>query len=98
MRCICLARAVHRMTLPPCPTPARGLGVCLRSRGASPRDAVPARPRGSLVSAQLGAAPAAVPANDDEAIREARTARLAPGDGALPLDALLRAVPPDVAL
>jgi sugar phosphate isomerase/epimerase len=68
------------------------------SRAGSTPDDVAAMPQGSIGFVQLCDAPAAVPANDDEAIREARTARLAPGDGALPLDALLRAVPPDVAL
>ncbi|HKT90618.1 MAG TPA: sugar phosphate isomerase/epimerase [Paraburkholderia sp.] len=68
------------------------------SRAGSTPDDVAAMPPGSIGFVQLCDAPTALPANDDDAIREARTARLAPGDGALPLDALLRAVPPDVAL
>ncbi|MFT4067284.1 sugar phosphate isomerase/epimerase family protein [Paraburkholderia sp.] len=68
------------------------------SRAGSTPDDVAAVPPESIGFAQLCDAPGAQPANDEEAIREARTARLAPGDGALPLDALLRALPSDVAL
>jgi len=68
------------------------------SRAGSTPDDVAALPPQSVGFVQLCDAPATLPANDDEAILEARTARLAPGDGALPLEALLRAVPPQVAL
>ncbi|MFP3558070.1 sugar phosphate isomerase/epimerase [Paraburkholderia sp. SIMBA_049] len=68
------------------------------SRAGSTPDDVAAIPQEAIGFVQLCDAPAALPANNDEAIREARTARLAPGDGALPLEALLRAAPPDVAL
>lgn len=63
------------------------------SRAGGTPDDVAAMPPEMLGFAQLCDAPASLPANDEEAIREARTARLAPGDGALPLDALLRALP-----
>ncbi|WP_322093353.1 sugar phosphate isomerase/epimerase family protein [Paraburkholderia bannensis] len=69
----------------------------LSRAGSTPGD-VAALPPGAIGLAQLCDAPAVLPANDEEAIHEARSARLAPGDGALPLDALLRALPPEVAL
>jgi len=68
------------------------------SRSGGTPDDVGAMPPGSVGSAQLCDAPLMMPATDDEAIREARTDRLPPGDGALPLDALLRALPPQVTL
>ncbi|KXV01200.1 xylose isomerase [Caballeronia megalochromosomata] len=68
------------------------------SRSGGTPDDVGGMPSGSIGSAQLCDARAALPSSDDEAIREARTDRLPPGDGALPLDALLRALPADVAL
>lgn len=69
----------------------------LSRAGSTPQD-VAALPPASIGIVQLCDAPATLPSSDDEAIHEARTARLAPGDGALPLDALLRALAPDVAL
>lgn len=69
----------------------------LSRSGGTPED-IARMPPGWIGSAQLCDARAALPASDDEAIREARTDRLPPGDGALPLDALLRALPADVAL
>ncbi len=48
--------------------------------------------------AQLCDAPAARPATDEALIDEARTGRLPPGSGGLPLRALLRALPDDVNL
>ncbi|RZF27931.1 sugar phosphate isomerase/epimerase [Paraburkholderia sp. UYCP14C] len=68
------------------------------SRAGGTPDDVAALPPESIGFVQLCDALATLPANDDEAILEARTARLAPGDGALPLEALLRAVAPDVVL
>lgn len=68
------------------------------SRAGSTPDDVATLPPGAIGLVQLCDALAVLPANDEEAIIEARTARLAPGDGALPLDALLRAAPPEVAL
>ena len=69
----------------------------LSRAGGTPDDVCALSPD-SIGIVQLCDASGTLPANDDEAIREARTARLAPGDGALPLEALLHALPPDVAL
>ena len=86
-----LARAAH-------PNLAIVIDALHLSRAGSTPDEVAALPRESIGFVQLCDARATLPASDDEAILEARTARLAPGDGALPLDALLRAVAPEVAL
>jgi sugar phosphate isomerase/epimerase len=69
----------------------------LSRSGGTPQD-IAALPSELIGFAQLCDAPAALPDSDESAIREARTNRLAPGDGALPLDALLRALPTQVAL
>lgn len=68
------------------------------SRAGSTPDDIAALPPGAIGLVQLCDAPGVLPASDEDAIREARTARLAPGDGDLPLDALLRALSPEVAL
>jgi sugar phosphate isomerase/epimerase len=68
------------------------------SRSGGTPDDVGRMPRGSIGSAQLCDARSQLPSSDDDAIREARTDRLPPGDGALPLDALLRALPANVLL
>ncbi|SAK91112.1 sugar phosphate isomerase/epimerase family protein [Caballeronia ptereochthonis] len=68
------------------------------SRSGGTPDEVGGMPPGWIGSAQLCDARSEHPGSDDEAIREARTDRLPPGAGALPLDALLRALPADVAL
>nr|WP_175800229.1 sugar phosphate isomerase/epimerase [Burkholderia anthina] len=68
------------------------------SRSGGAPDDVAQLPRELIGFAQLCDARAEQPVSDDDAIAEARTARLAPGDGALPLDALLRALPADVPL
>ncbi|WP_244099953.1 sugar phosphate isomerase/epimerase family protein [Burkholderia anthina] len=68
------------------------------SRSGGTPDDVAKLPRELIGFAQLCDARAEQPVGDDDAIAEARTARLAPGDGALPLDALLRALPADVPL
>jgi sugar phosphate isomerase/epimerase len=68
------------------------------SRAGSTPDDVAALPPGEIGFVQLCDAPRVLPVSDEDAIREARTARLAPGDGDLPLDALLRAVSPEIAL
>lgn len=68
------------------------------SRSGGTPDDVAAMPSEQIGLVQLCDAPRALPVSDDDAIREARTARLAPGDGALPLEALLHAAPRNVAL
>ncbi|CAN7522055.1 sugar phosphate isomerase/epimerase [Bosea sp. LjRoot90] len=55
-------------------------------------------PRHFLCAAQLCDAAATQPASDADAITEAREGRLPPGQGALPLAALLQALPADAAL
>ncbi|WP_322047993.1 sugar phosphate isomerase/epimerase [Paraburkholderia sp. J67] len=69
----------------------------LSRSGGKPEDIAGLSPE-QIGVVQLCDAPGTLPANDEEAIREARTARLAPGDGALPLEALLHALPPNAAL
>ncbi|WP_233856108.1 sugar phosphate isomerase/epimerase family protein [Paraburkholderia sp. HD33-4] len=69
----------------------------LSRAGGTPKE-VAALPSESIGFVQLCDALATLPTDDDEAILEARTARLAPGDGVLPLEALLRAVAPEVVL
>lgn len=66
----------------------------LQRSGGAPRDihGVDAR---DLAFAQICDAPAELPAGTDLAT-EARTGRLFPGDGALPIDAFLDALPPDI--
>jgi sugar phosphate isomerase/epimerase len=69
----------------------------LSRSGGTPQD-VAALPPAAIGSAQLCDAPAVLPGSDDDAIHEARLNRMAPGAGTLPLDALLRALPPQAAL
>ncbi|WP_291677429.1 TIM barrel protein [Bosea sp. (in: a-proteobacteria)] len=69
----------------------------LSRSGGAPRD-LAALPGQVLRAAQLCDAGAAQPVTDADAIAEAREGRLPPGEGALPLAALLRALPPDAAL
>jgi sugar phosphate isomerase/epimerase len=69
----------------------------LSRTGGTPED-VRAAPRGLLRSAQLCDAPAAIPASRDDIIMEARSRRLPPGEGELPLRELLTALPPDAAI
>ena len=69
----------------------------LSRSGGTPRDIAALAPE-AIGSVQLCDASGALPDSDEDAIREARTSRLAPGDGVLPLDALLRALPAQVAL
>ncbi|OLL32547.1 xylose isomerase [Burkholderia sp. SRS-W-2-2016] len=68
------------------------------SRSGGTPDDIAALPPAAIGAVQLCDAPALQPETDDDAIREARMNRMAPGAGALPLDALLRAVSPEVAL
>lgn len=69
----------------------------LSRSGGTPED-VSALPPASIGSAQLCDASSVLPDSDDAAIHEARLNRMAPGAGALPLDALVRALPSQVAL
>jgi sugar phosphate isomerase/epimerase len=69
----------------------------LSRSGGAPRD-VKTLPREFLRAAQLCDATAMQPASDADAIAEAREGRLLPGEGALPLAALLQALPADAAL
>ncbi|MGH7042792.1 MAG: sugar phosphate isomerase/epimerase family protein [Acetobacteraceae bacterium] len=69
----------------------------LARNGGVPDD-VRALPAGLVRSAQLCDAPTAAPASRAAIIAEARGARLAPGAGALPLSALLDALPEDTIL
>ncbi|GGF42056.1 xylose isomerase [Aliidongia dinghuensis] len=55
-------------------------------------------PAGLVRAAQLCDAGAVLPTTDEDTILEARGGRLPPGDGALPLVALLDSLPPDTAL
>ncbi|ACL62714.1 sugar phosphate isomerase/epimerase family protein [Methylobacterium nodulans] len=64
----------------------------LSRTGGSPED-VSAVPADLIRSAQLCDAPAEAPQSTDGIIREARAGRLIPGEGALPLGALLAALP-----
>jgi sugar phosphate isomerase/epimerase len=68
------------------------------SRSGGIPDDVAAMPQGLIGSAQLCDASPRHPQSNDEAIHEARENRLAPGEGALPLDALLHALPPQTML
>lgn len=63
--------------------------------GGSATDVAALAP-GLIRSAQLSDAPAAAPATTEGIIAEARGDRRLPGQGALPLRALLAALPPDV--
>jgi len=64
----------------------------LKRNGGTPAD-LAALPPALIRSVQLCDARATAPAGTDEIIREARTGRLPPGDGALPLTDLLDALP-----
>ncbi|MET7241853.1 TIM barrel protein [Methylobacterium sp. EM32] len=64
----------------------------LSRTGGSPED-VRAVPPGLIRHAQLCDAPAARPRSTDAVIQEARAGRLPPGEGALPLGALIAALP-----
>ncbi|BBU31006.1 xylose isomerase [Burkholderia sp. THE68] len=86
-----IARVAH-------PTLAVLVDALHLSRSGGTPDDVAAMPSGWIGSAQLCDARARLPASDDEAIHEARADRLPPGEGALPLDGLLRALPADTAL
>lgn len=55
-------------------------------------------PPGLIVAAQLCDAPAALPTGTDAIIQEARSGRLPPGEGALPLVALLSDLPDETVL
>ena len=68
------------------------------SRSGGRVDEVAALPRGPLRYLQLCDAPARVPDTMDEILHEARSERLFPGEGGLPLRALLREVPRDLPL
>lgn len=69
----------------------------LARTGGSPDD-VRAVPPGLIRHAQLCDAPAQAPDSTDAIIQEARAGRLAPGEGALPLAALVAALPPTTSL
>ncbi|AZO79100.1 MULTISPECIES: TIM barrel protein [unclassified Bosea (in: a-proteobacteria)] len=69
----------------------------LSRSGGVPGD-LAALPRQFLRAAQLCDATTTQPVTDAEAITEAREGRLPPGEGALPLAALLQALPADAAL
>ncbi|KMO41742.1 sugar phosphate isomerase [Methylobacterium tarhaniae] len=69
----------------------------LSRTGGSPDD-VRAVPPGLVRHAQLCDAPAQVPGSTAAIIQEARAGRLSPGDGALPLAALVAALPPRAVL
>jgi sugar phosphate isomerase/epimerase len=69
----------------------------LSRSGGRPADLAGLPPR-SLRAVQLCDAGAVMPVTDAEAISEAREGRLPPGDGSLPLGALMDALPADVAI
>lgn len=69
----------------------------LSRTGGTPADVL-AVPPGLIVSAQLCDAPAGLPADMDAIIQEARSGRLPPGQGALPLHALLAQLPDETVL
>ncbi len=69
----------------------------LSRTGGTPED-VRAVPAELVRSAQLCDAPAEAPRSTDAIIQEARAGRLIPGEGALPLSALVSALPPTAAL
>jgi sugar phosphate isomerase/epimerase len=69
----------------------------LARTGGSPTD-LENVPLGLVRSAQLCDAPAARPSSEEAIIREARSGRLLPGEGDLPLCRLLAALPDDVAV
>lgn len=69
----------------------------LSRSGGAPRDLADL-PRDVLRAAQLCDAAATQPVTDADTIAEAREGRLPPGEGALPLVALLQALPTDAAL
>lgn len=64
----------------------------LSRSGGTPEDMAAVDPR-LFGYIQLCDAPAAIPGDDAGKLHEARTARLAPGDGGLPLAGIVRAVP-----
>jgi sugar phosphate isomerase/epimerase len=68
------------------------------SRSAGTVADVQAVPVGAIRAVQLSDAPAAQPTTDAATITEAREGRLAPGDGDLPLIAVIQALPRDTAL
>jgi sugar phosphate isomerase/epimerase len=68
------------------------------SRSGGIPDDIAAMPHGLIGSAQLCDASPRHPRTNEEAIHEARENRLAPGDGALPLEALIHALPPQTML
>jgi len=67
----------------------------LSRSGGKPSDLVSVPP-GLLRAMQICDAPAAIPATEAAIIAEARTHRLPPGEGGLPLVALLQALPRDI--
>ncbi|MCF4123782.1 sugar phosphate isomerase/epimerase family protein [Methylobacterium sp. SyP6R] len=69
----------------------------LARTGGSPED-VRAVPPHLIRHAQLCDAPAQAPDSTEAIIQEARAGRLPPGEGALPLQALVAALPPTTAL
>jgi sugar phosphate isomerase/epimerase len=69
----------------------------LARTGGSPSDLRGVAP-GLIRSAQLCDAPATIPASEEAIIQEARSGRLPPGEGELPLCALLAALPTDTRL
>ncbi|OAE98939.1 xylose isomerase [Bradyrhizobium centrolobii] len=68
------------------------------ARSATSLDEIASLPRQLLSYAQLCDAPAGIPATNDELIHTARCARLLPGDGAIDLRGLVRALPGDLPL
>lgn len=69
----------------------------LSRSGGSPGD-VAALPQGLALYLQLCDAPAGPPLDNAGCIAEARTARMFPGDGGLPLKELMSALPDDVVI
>lgn len=69
----------------------------LARTGGSPEDVRAVPPR-LIRHAQLCDAPARAPASTDAVVQEARAGRMPPGEGALPLAALVAALPPTAAL
>ncbi len=65
--------------------------------GGSPAE-LTALPPGTIRSVQICDAVAEAPVGTEAIIREARSGRLPPGEGVLPLDALMAALPEDAAL
>ena len=71
--------------------------IHLSRTGGAPADLADVPPR-YIRSAQLCDAPSQRPATNEAIIQEARSGRLPPGDGELPLRELLAALPQDTAL